>query len=133
MDGEVAGRVVEAERGGCLKVAGRGRDVEGIGEGLGEGGVVGVKREGVAVKLGGAGVDEIERVAGIVGELFENPGGDLSAAVGEGDAIEFIVDDGGGLSGCSDGGDRGPATCGMQVRWRARRRRGRAPRALWVS
>ena len=44
-------------------------------------------------------MDEIERLAVGVFLLLEQPGGDLRALVREGDAIELVLDGGGGLGG----------------------------------
>ncbi len=97
VDGDVAGGVVEAERRGRLQVAGGRRDVERGGELLGKRGVVGVERERMAVERRASGVDQVERLTGVVLVLLEDPGGDLRAAVGEGDAVELVLDDGRGF------------------------------------
>ena len=52
-------------------------------------------------------MDEVERVAFGVLEVFEDPGSDLTAAIGEGDFVELVLDDGGGFGGgcyCGCGG-----------------------------
>jgi hypothetical protein len=97
VDGDVAGGVVEAERRGRLQVAGGRRDVERSGELLGKRGVVGIERERTSVERRASGVDQVERLTGVVLVLLEDPGGDLRAAVGEGDAIELVLDDCGGF------------------------------------
>jgi len=52
---------------------------------------------------GGLGLDQIERLAGAVKVLLQNPMLDLSAAIGEDDAVEFVFDGGFGLGCRSDG------------------------------
>ena len=59
-------------------------------------------------------------MAAVVLLLLEDPGGDFAAAVGEGDLVELVLDDRGGLGGADDGrgggggvrGGRGRGGCG---------------------
>ena len=61
--------------------------------------VVGPERERVAVFFGRSGIDEVEwAVLRVVVELLQDPGFDLRAAVGEGDAVEIVLDDGFGFA-----------------------------------
>ena len=107
-------RVIEGEGGGSGERAGGRGDVEGFVEAGGEGRVVGVEREGIAELLGGLGVDEVQRLAVRVLVLLEDPVGDLSATVGEGYAVELVLDCGGGFScGLNSGDGRG---CGHRCR-----------------
>ena len=62
--------------------------------------VVGPQRERIAVLLRRGRIDQIERaVLRVVVEFLQNPGFDLRAAVGEGDAVEIVLNDGLGLAG----------------------------------
>ena len=57
-------------------------------------------------------VDEVQRLAVGVGVAFENPAGDLGAAVGEGDSVELVFDDGGVLAVACTAGVEGAAFAG---------------------
>ena len=77
--------------------------------------VVSPEREWVAVFLSGGGIDEIElRVLSVVLEVFQDPGFDLGAAVGEGDFVEIVLDYGFGFGGglFRDNGRWSRGTCG---------------------
>ena len=107
------------------ELAGRGGDVEGVGEAGGEGGVVGVEGEGVAEFAGGLFVNEVEGATVGVLLTLQEPGGDLGAAVREGDAVELVFNDGGGFGG----GRRRWAGRGCWRRRAMRRRAGAMPAA----
>src|ERR1700685_3853094 len=96
-DLEVVVGVFEGEGGRRGEIAGGGGDIEAAVDGLCDGGVVGVERERMAELLGSLVVDEIERTAVAVLKVLEHPAGDLGSSVGEGDAVELILDDGAGL------------------------------------
>jgi hypothetical protein len=104
------------------------RDVEGLVEAGGQGGIVGVEGERVAKLFGGLGVDDVERLAVGVLELLEDPAGDLSATVGEGDAVELVFNDGRGFGRGLGGGNRGGRGCSGQTRSRSAHRGGRGRR-----
>ena len=136
-DGEIALGVLEGEGGGGLEGAGGGGDVEGGGELLVEAGVVGVEGERVAVELGGALMDEVQRMAGVVLVLLEDPGGDLAALVGEGDLVERVLDGGGAWAAATTAGVAAAGGSWRQRRggcarsgagWRRARRRRRDAR-----
>ena len=56
--------------------------------------VVGPQRQRVSVLLGRAAIHQFERaVLLVVVELLQNPGLHLAAAVGEGDAVEIVLND----------------------------------------
>ena len=79
--------------------------------------VVDVERQRVAVLLGGLRVNEVQRLVVGVHVLLEDPALDLGSAIGELDAVEFVLDDGGGFSLRLDGGRRGRScSCGSQDR-----------------
>ena len=101
---EVAIRKVERELGRRGKVAGRGGNVQGAGQGGGEGGVVGVEGEGIAELLGGLGVHNIEGSSVGIFFALQDPGGHLRAAVREGDAVKLVFNGGGRFGGGGDGG-----------------------------
>ena len=84
--------VLEGEsRGSGERAGGRG-DVERFVEAGGQGSVVGVERERIAELLGRLRVNEVQRLAVGVLVLLENPARDLPAAVGEGDAVELVLE-----------------------------------------
>jgi hypothetical protein len=94
-DDQTAGGIGEAEFAGRGDRTGCNRHEEGLGEARTQGGIVGVERERVAELFRGGVVDQVERgTLVVILVLLEYPRGDLRAAVGEGDAVEFIFDDG---------------------------------------
>ena len=112
LDGAVG--VFEGERGRGGEGSGGRGDEHGLAKAGGEGLVVGIEGKGIAVLLGGHLVDEVEGLAFAVLVLLEEPLGDLAAAVGEGDLIELVLDDGGGFGGGlngSGGGGGGRGGC----------------------
>ena len=129
-NGKILVSVFEGDRrrGGELSITGS--HVEHAVELVAQGLVVGPERERVTILRGGSGIDEVERaVLGVVIELFQDPRLDLSAAVGEGDAIKIVLDDSFGFARgllCDSGGDRHDRgnRCGGGSRLRRLRLRG---------
>ncbi len=61
--------------------------------------VVGPQRKRIAILRRGGRVDQVERPAlGVVIEFLEDPRFYLTAAIGEGDAVQIVLDDGFGLA-----------------------------------
>ncbi len=89
--------VSEGKRSGSSELPCRGRHVKCLAQAAGQRSVVRVQRERITKLLCGLRVHEIERLAVGVFIFFEEPAGDLSATIGEGDAVELVLDRGGGL------------------------------------
>ena len=107
------------ERRRSREVAGSGRHVERLAQSGGHACVVRGERERITELLRGLAVNNIERLAlrvlevpPAIGLALQNPADDLAAAVGEGDAVELVLNNGRALRSRLYDGSRGRACVG---------------------